>query len=1334
MKKISPIDLKVRKIKIMRNRSLFRNRLFWLILFSLILSISFVFYGQHLGIVLFEEKIKRVLYGSIFFFLIIVSILLYLLFTKPEERERRIAQREARREEKRIAKEKLKIKKSAINALKKKFYESLGIVRKSAIYKKRANYNYELPWYLVLGGEDQEQESILKHSGLDFPINIEYKDRSEESYGTFKWFFAEEGVFVTIPKDYVTLDKNNEAHPIWLTFLKLFKKERWRRPINGIIFTINAKEIINKSEAETNEYAKVVREKINEISKTFSAKIPVYMIVTGLENIPGFYKFFNNLTLEEKREILGITFEDNIQNISKEVIESKIANLLQKLENETLSNIHSSWEKEERKQVFFFLEDLQHFLIRISTFSEKIFSKTRYYSPIMLRGIYFTDISHGTTTHYAVTRQGDQITSGLFTPKIFERIILSETQLAKINDEYRKKFSYFWIAIFTALILILGSIIYYWTNFVQDESREVKKIEDIYGQYVSLQENSKPKVTLVRKAPDLKDAIEIGRLGGDSNGEVNFVFAKATLTPVAEQKLKRVIDAILALDESTKIKIVGHTDSIGSDEYNLELSLARANAVKNFFKTYGIDGDRITTEGKGESRPIANNQTVEGRSLNRRVEIYAYGVSKQNTNEDNSFEYKESYIIENELTELQRILAMLDALRSMRRDENDTIHREAWKPGFWKISERDIKVKSLYSEGLEKLLLPHVAAIIEKNLLTSLKDKIQIQNNLKAYLMLADSSHRDIEFLENYMQNRWGDLQDREIRRLNIHFDALMHQRFRPAKLNQKSIKKARKKLLFNGGVAGLVYRLLQEEISQEDIPDFQFLEILDSFPNALEGAEYKIPGFYSKEGYEKIILVKAKIMIKDIMQKNWILGDKDTIKDREINRIFEKVLNLYFVDYRKHWTKALAQLHVPERHTSSELTEQLELLSSSVSPIIYVLRAFKENTYLLTPKEKANLALKIKRESQITMSEVAGRLGSKLDRLQHIGTRTMQAFVSDKMVYDLRSIFKPYHELLDKENNPSRKFKMVLRHVEKVYQAMLVVDTSMDPQKSAFEIVSKTKSGSDDIFKLKSNLLPPTLLGWYNQSLSNSWNYLTKLVDGHVDRTYNDEIWSFYEEKIKGRFPVDPRSSRDIALDDFKSFFKKNGLLDSFYAKYVKPFVNINYQTGKYKLRSIDGSKIAIDKQMIKSMMIAKKIQKLFFQSDSGELHFEVDIAPKSLSINLASMDIVYEDQALTYEHGPIQKKTFVWPAKYPTSAAKFTFYDMQSNRVVKIRGEGAWGLLRLFAKLQKNVYNFSHMKIGYSQNGYSGYFDVYGDITSYFFKRSSIRNFRLKKIEQGK
>jgi OmpA-OmpF porin, OOP family len=75
---------------------------------------------------------------------------------------------------------------------------------------------------------------------------------------------------------------------------------------------------------------------------------------------------------------------------------------------------------------------------------------------------------------------------------------------------------------------------------------------------------------------------------------------------------------------------IGHTDSIGSKAYNQKLSLRRANAVKAYLVSKGIEANRVYTEGKGETQPIADNKTKEGRAKNRRVEIEVVGSRQGN--------------------------------------------------------------------------------------------------------------------------------------------------------------------------------------------------------------------------------------------------------------------------------------------------------------------------------------------------------------------------------------------------------------------------------------------------------------------------------------------------------------------------------------------------------------------------------------------------------------------------------------------------------------------------------------------------------------------------------
>ncbi|MCF4100562.1 OmpA family protein [Gillisia sp. M10.2A] len=101
---------------------------------------------------------------------------------------------------------------------------------------------------------------------------------------------------------------------------------------------------------------------------------------------------------------------------------------------------------------------------------------------------------------------------------------------------------------------------------------------------------------------------------------VLFDLNKATIRPESAEALKAVSD-IMNEYPATVFHIEGHTDSQGSDKYNLNLSKERAASVKEFLTANGVPANRLTSEGYGESRPIATNKTAKGRQDNRRVEI-----------------------------------------------------------------------------------------------------------------------------------------------------------------------------------------------------------------------------------------------------------------------------------------------------------------------------------------------------------------------------------------------------------------------------------------------------------------------------------------------------------------------------------------------------------------------------------------------------------------------------------------------------------------------------------------------------------------------------------------
>ena len=102
---------------------------------------------------------------------------------------------------------------------------------------------------------------------------------------------------------------------------------------------------------------------------------------------------------------------------------------------------------------------------------------------------------------------------------------------------------------------------------------------------------------------------------------VQFAYNSDQIRSDAYALLNIYVDVFNNKLSNLKLIIVGHTDSIGSESFNLNLSLARAHAIQNYFTVNGIDKGRLTIKGMGETQPIASNFEESGRALNRRVEF-----------------------------------------------------------------------------------------------------------------------------------------------------------------------------------------------------------------------------------------------------------------------------------------------------------------------------------------------------------------------------------------------------------------------------------------------------------------------------------------------------------------------------------------------------------------------------------------------------------------------------------------------------------------------------------------------------------------------------------------
>jgi OOP family OmpA-OmpF porin len=129
------------------------------------------------------------------------------------------------------------------------------------------------------------------------------------------------------------------------------------------------------------------------------------------------------------------------------------------------------------------------------------------------------------------------------------------------------------------------------------------------------------------KCPGTPAGMKVNADGCPPGGEtlaivtnVNFDFDSSKIRADSAQKLDRVV-LILQDNPDVRVRVEGHTDSTGPDKYNMGLSYRRAESVKNYLVSKGIDANRLSVVGYGETKPLVSNKTSAGRAVNRRVEF-----------------------------------------------------------------------------------------------------------------------------------------------------------------------------------------------------------------------------------------------------------------------------------------------------------------------------------------------------------------------------------------------------------------------------------------------------------------------------------------------------------------------------------------------------------------------------------------------------------------------------------------------------------------------------------------------------------------------------------------
>jgi type VI secretion system protein ImpL len=276
-----------------------------------------------------------------------------------------------------------------------KVLEDSGGGKKSIF--KRGQFLYELPWYIFIGAPGSGKTTALLNAGLTFPLAEKLGQASVRGVGGTRncdWWFTDEAVLIDTAGRYTTQESDSTVDAsAWDTFLSLLKKARPRRPLNGVLLTVNVQDVLQQSPADRKEHAAKLRARIQELHSKLGVRPPVYVLLTKTDLIAGFNETFGAMGKEDRDQVWGFTFPYAPDADSDPLREfpSEYAALEKRIRDRLLERMEAETDVLKRASIFAFPQQFSGIKGLLGGFLEQVFGgggdlEER---PI-LRGVYFT--------------------------------------------------------------------------------------------------------------------------------------------------------------------------------------------------------------------------------------------------------------------------------------------------------------------------------------------------------------------------------------------------------------------------------------------------------------------------------------------------------------------------------------------------------------------------------------------------------------------------------------------------------------------------------------------------------------------------------------------------------------------------------------------------------------------------------------------------------------------------------------------------------------------------------------------------------------------------------
>lgn len=306
---------------------------------------------------------------------------------------------------------------------------------------------YSLPWYLVAGTPKSGKSSLVMGSNLNFQ-NLPSQRQSEQKFvrstQNIDWRVTSDAVFVDTAGRYQTEGAETMDADEWASLLETVKKYRKTRPIDGFLLVANAERILNSSDEEVEQMAKILRTRLDDAMTRTKIRFPIYLVFTNADAIEGFRDSFSSSKGEGKNLVWGATIPIEKSDNAQTLFDGEYEILHNSLMKRRLMRLSAPFPPIRQLRIFNFPLHFGSARRKLGGFVSTLFRPNPFSESPFLRGFYFTAVP---TTRPPMPQGGQTmppnqpqtVGQSFFTEKLFRDVVLRDKDLVRTLQEQRQR-------------------------------------------------------------------------------------------------------------------------------------------------------------------------------------------------------------------------------------------------------------------------------------------------------------------------------------------------------------------------------------------------------------------------------------------------------------------------------------------------------------------------------------------------------------------------------------------------------------------------------------------------------------------------------------------------------------------------------------------------------------------------------------------------------------------------------------------------------------------------------------------------------------------------------